>query len=250
MNRFEGKVALVTGAASGIGQAVAVRLAAEGAAVACLDVNSDGAHETASRVAEADGTATWSGCDITDESSVATAVAATVDAHGKLDIVCNVAGIGTFAVSHEAPVDEWERILAVNLTGTYLVCRATVPHLMDSDDGVIVNTASNAGLQGVPYAAAYCASKGGVVQLTRALAAEYLKDGPRVVAIAPGGVATPIHDTFNFPETADPKAFRLLVTPRGMTTPEEVAGTFAYVASPEASYMTGSIIAIDGGLTI
>jgi len=250
VNRFEGKVALVTGAASGIGRAVAIRLASEGASVACIDLNAEGAQATADDATSAGGTATAVGCDITDEASVAGAVGETVEGHGHLDVVCNVAGIGTFAISHEAPVEQWERIVAVNLTGTYIVCRATIPHLTEADDGVIVNTASNAGLQGVPYAAAYCASKGGVVQLTRALASEYLKGGPRIVAIAPGGVATPIHDTFQFPDAADPKAFRRLVTPRGMCTPEEVAGTFAYVASPEARYMTGSIVTIDGGLTI
>ena len=178
MDRFEGKVALVTGAASGIGRAVARRLASEGASVACLDLDADGAHTTAAGVAEEGQTATWVGCDVTDELSVAAAVQDAIDAHGHLDVVCNVAGIGTFAISHDAPVAEWEHIVAVNLTGTYIVCRATIPHLMDAADGVIVNTASNAGLQGVPYAAAYCASKGGVVQLTRSLAAEYLKVGP------------------------------------------------------------------------
>jgi NAD(P)-dependent dehydrogenase (short-subunit alcohol dehydrogenase family) len=148
------------------------------------------------------------------------------------------------------PFEEWSRIIAVNLTGTFLMCQAVLPHLLDGG-GNIVNIASNAGLMGVPYGAAYCASKGGVVQLTKALADEYLRRGIRVNVVAPGGIATPLQGAFQqFPEGANMKAFAKLMTPLGMCEPEEVASLVAFVASDEGRYMTGAVLPFDGGLTI
>jgi NAD(P)-dependent dehydrogenase (short-subunit alcohol dehydrogenase family) len=165
-------------------------------------------------------------------------------------VLVNCAGIGRFAHSHEQPPEEWERIIGVNLTGTFLMCRATIPYLLDGG-GNIVNIASNAGLMGQPYSAAYCASKAGVVNLTKALAAEYLRRAVRVNCVAPGGIDTPLQSVFaQFPEGVDLKAFRKFISPLGNSTPEEIATTIAYVASDDARYMVGAIVSVDGGITI
>ncbi len=193
--RYTEKVVLVTGAASGIGRATALRIAEEGGSVACLDMAVDGAEKTA---AEIGGKGKAYACNVADEDSVASAVAAVVSDFGKLDVTCNIAGIGKFAHTTDASKDEWDRIIAVNLTGTFLMCRATIPHLLETG-GNIVNTASTAGVIGQPYSAAYCASKGGVRLLTQALAWEYIDRGIRVNAVAPGGVQTPLIQNFGFP---------------------------------------------------
>jgi NAD(P)-dependent dehydrogenase (short-subunit alcohol dehydrogenase family) len=249
MTRFTGQVAIVTGAGSGLGRATALRLAAEGAGVACLDVALAAAEDAVAAVRAAGGSARAFQVDVSDPISVRRAVAAAVEALGRPSVLVNCAGIGKFAHSHEMPFDDWSRIIAVNLTGTFLMSQAVLPHLLDGG-GNIVNVASNAGLMGQPYSAAYCASKGGVVQLTRALADEYMKRGVRVNAVAPGGIATPLQHAFKLPEGADPKAIRKIMTPLGNAQPEEVASLIAFIASDEGRYMTGSIVSIDGGLTI
>ncbi len=248
MGRFTDKVVLVTGAASGIGRATATRLGAEGATVACLDVVADAAEETAATIVADGGTARSWRCDVSDEDSVGSAVGEVLDVFGGLDALCNIAGVGKFHHSHELPKADWDRMLAVNLTGTMLMCRAAIPSLVERR-GAIVNTASSAGIVGQPYAAAYCASKGGVVLLTKALAVEYDHTGLRVNAIAPGMTDTPIIAGFGLPEGGDYKKIFSLTPARGACTPDEIAGLFAYVASDEARSMTGSILPLDGGIT-
>lgn len=251
--RFAGKTAIVTGAGSGIGRATACRLAAEGAAVGCLDVAPD---NVGAVVAEINERAGGSGdppalalrCDVTDEGSVTDAVATVADRLGSPRVLCNIAGIGGFRHTTELSLEEWNRVLAVNLTGTFLMTRAVLPHLLE-DGGVIVNTSSTAGLMGQPYSAAYCASKGGVSLMTRALAVEFADRNVRVNAVAPGGVDTPILWDFGFPEGANMKLIERMMSPVGYATPAEVAGAFAYLASDEAAYVTGSILSVDGAIT-
>jgi len=247
--RFTGKVAVVTGAGSGIGQAVALRLAAEGASVAALDIAEEGLRSTVEQITAAGGRGTAITCDVTSEESVIAAVAATVEALGPPTVVCNVAGIGGFFNTVDMPLERWEKILAVNLTGTFLVCKATLPHLLEHG-GCIVNVASNTALMGLAYSAAYCASKAGVLMFSKALAAEYLSRGVRVNVIAPGGVDTPLVGAFQLPEGGDFHELTKVVSPLGFATPAEMAGSVAFLASAESSYTTGAVLSVDGGLTI
>jgi NAD(P)-dependent dehydrogenase (short-subunit alcohol dehydrogenase family) len=205
--------------------------------------------DVAVEIADAGGRARAYRVDVSDQASVREAVAGVEKDLGRPSVLVNCAGIGKFAHTHEMPLEEWSRILAVNLTGTFLMCQAVLPHLL-AGGGAIVNIASNAGVMGLPYAAAYCASKGGVVQLTRALADEYLGRDVRVNAVAPGGIATPLQDAFRLPDNADGRKFLKLHTPMGNAKPAENASLVAFIASEEGRYMTGSIVSIDGGLTI
>jgi NAD(P)-dependent dehydrogenase (short-subunit alcohol dehydrogenase family) len=250
--RYEGQVALVTGAASGIGRATARRLAAESAAVACLDVALEAidavADEINAEATDGGGRAIAVRCDVTDEAAVAAAVGRAQAELGDITNLCNIAGIGGFAHTPEQSLSGWDKIIAVNLTGTFLMCRAVLPGMLEHG-GAIVNTVSTAGVIGQPYSAAYCASKGGVKLLTKALAVEYMARGVRVNGVAPGGVDTPIIHNFGPPDDADMKLIERLMTPIGFAFPHEIAGAFAYLGSHEADYVTGAILSIDGAIT-
>ena len=249
-DRFAGKVIIVTGAGSGIGRATARRLGAEGGAVACLDLNAETAKQVAAEIEEDGGRAVGLPCDVSDPAQVREVVAGAAGALGRPDILCNIAGIGRFHHSLEMTYDEWKRMIDVNLTGTFLVAQAVLPHLLDRG-GVVLNTTSTSGIVPQPWQAAYCASKGGVLMLTKALALEYLDRNVRINAIAPGGVDTPILNDFStLPEGASMKRIIRYMSPMGFSQPEDVASLYAYVASDEAHYMTGSIVVMDGGITL
>ena len=250
MNRFAGKAVIVTGAASGIGRATAVRLASEGGRVACLDLAAEAAEEVAALIRKDGGEAVAVACDVSDVEQARGAVAAAVDAYGPTDVLCNIAGIGRYYNSTEMTPEQWQRIIDVNLNGTWFVAQAVLPHMLDRG-GVIINTASTSGMYPQPWQAAYCASKGGVVMLTKALALEYWDRKLRVNAVAPGGVDTPIINDFaNLPEGGDFKRIMRYMSPMGFCKPEDLASLYAYVGSDEAHYMTGSVVLMDGGMTL
>lgn len=241
------RVALVTGAASGLGRATALLLAEQGSAVACLDVADTTA--TADAIAAAGGRSLPVACDVSDETSIAAAVSAAVDAFGRLDVVVNAAGVAAVAHTLDVSVADWRRMLDVNLTGTFLVTREALPPLLETR-GCVVNVASVAGLRGWRYMAAYSASKGGVVALTRSLAVEYGRRGVRVNCVCPGSIATPLAQGLSAPPDADPELLqraRALVDPP-VAQPYEVASAVAYLASPAARFITGEVLAVDGGL--
>jgi NAD(P)-dependent dehydrogenase (short-subunit alcohol dehydrogenase family) len=247
--RYDGKVAVVTGAASGIGRATARRLAAEGAAVACLDIDEAGLATVVDAIKEeGTGSALALTCDVTDEEAVISAIEQVTAEFGVITNLCNIAGIGSFSHTTDESLERWEKVLAVNLTGTFLLARTVLPAMLEHG-GAIVNTVSTAGIIGQPYSAAYCASKGGVLMLTKALAVEYMGRGVRVNGIAPGGVDTPIVHDFAPPDDADFTLVQRCMTPLGFAHAHEVGGAFAYLGSDEAAYITGSILSIDGAIT-
>lgn len=234
----------MTGAASGIGRATVHRLVAEGATVLAADVAAEGLDETAAGVATPGAVTTLVG-DVTDPAFAPAAVEAAVGLAGHLDLLVNAAGILRFEHSHEADLDAWERILAVNLTGTFRCCRAALPALLDGG-GAIVNVASTSARFGHPWAAAYAASKGGVLALTKTLAVEYATQGLRVNAVCPGSIDTPITGAFHLPDRADPKLVRRIMSPAGMAGPEVVAAAIAYLGSDDARHVNGEDLRIDG----
>jgi meso-butanediol dehydrogenase / (S,S)-butanediol dehydrogenase / diacetyl reductase len=233
VTRFDGKVALVSGAAGVIGSAVAARLAEEGAAVVACDVRVDGLD---------DGVA----CDVRDADSCRAAVDVTRERHGQLDVLVNVAGIVAGNRIEDVTPEEWRRVIDVNLTGTFLLSQAAVPSLRAAR-GTIVNLASAAGIQGTPYNASYCASKGGVIMLTKSLALELAADGVRVNAVCPAAVDTPFLHGFQLPEDADLQLLTRSVAPMGgLITAAEVAAAVAYLASSDAASVSGTTLVIDG----
>ena len=246
--RFDGKTAIVTGAGSGIGRSTAIRLAVEGASVACLDVVPDNLDETVEALAILGGKAVAYACDVTHEATVNETVAEVASSLGRPDVLCNVAGIGSFFHTAEMPLEKWERILAVNLTGMFIMTKATLPHMLEGG-GSIVNIASTAGLMGSAYSAAYSASKGGVIMFTKALAIEYAGRGVRINAVAPGGVDTPLIGSFSLPEGGDMKHVYRITSRMGFCTPDQVAAAIAFLASDESAYTTGAVLAVDGGIT-
>jgi NAD(P)-dependent dehydrogenase (short-subunit alcohol dehydrogenase family) len=246
MRRFESKVVLITGAASGIGRATAQRLASEGASLFLVDVSKEGLEETAKRCATAGAGVESAPCDVSREEQVNDAVARCIDRFGRLDVLVNVAGILLLAHTHETALAQWQKILDVNLTGTFLFCKAALPHLLVSG-GNIVNTSSTSALNGMPYGAAYGASKGGVLALTRALAVEYGGRGVRVNAICPGSIKTPMGSGSNLPKEINwdlLKRAMPLDKPRG---PEVVASVVAMLASQDGEHINGESIRMDGG---
>ncbi len=251
-SRFAHKSVIVTGAASGIGRATAVRLISEGADVLGVDLNEAGLAETA-QLAQASaahgGTVATAVCSVADEAAVKQVVADFVARAGKLDVLVNMAGYLRSSHTTETTLQSFLDILQVNLVGTFLFCREALPHLLKTQ-GNIVNAASTSAYYGHPYMAAYSASKGGVASMTHALAWEYLKQGVRVNAVAPGGIMTPLVEATpaGFPEGVDTSLFGHLTPMTRFGTPEDVAGVIAMLASEDGAHMSGEIVRIDGGV--
>jgi meso-butanediol dehydrogenase / (S,S)-butanediol dehydrogenase / diacetyl reductase len=246
--RLGGKVALITGGASGIGRATAVRLATEGATVTAADLDAGRLATLPDEVEAESGSIRTRIADVSSAESVAELVASTVDAAGRLDVVVNVAGVLSFSHTHEHALEEWDRLLAVNLTGAFLVCREAIPHLLASR-GTIVNLASTAAHKGQPWSAAYVASKGGVLALTKALAIEYARAGLRVNSVSPGAIDTPIAEAFHVPDGADGKLLGRMMPLEGFGSPEGIAAAIAYLVSDEAAHVNGTDVIVDGAMT-
>jgi NAD(P)-dependent dehydrogenase (short-subunit alcohol dehydrogenase family) len=251
--RLEGKVAIVTGGASGIGRAVARRFAREGAAVVVLDCDADGAEAAVREVVESGGLAAAVIGDVTDDGTAARAVGEATSGFGALDVLVNCAGFGGGGAGAAASfdLDLWERSIAVNLTGPFLLIRHAIPVMLERGAGSIVNVASAAGLVGMAGTFAYSAAKGGLVNLTRSLAVTYADKGVRVNCICPGVTDTPMLNVIH----AHPQRDKILAAYRRMqpigrlATPDEIAAAALFLASDESRFVVGAALAVDGGWT-
>lgn len=246
MDRFADRVVLVTGAGGGIGRAGALRIAAEGGSVFCVDLNEAAARETVDEIGRAGGEATAHSCDISDEASVQACVDACIERYGSLYALVNMAGVLRFDDTEALETAAWQKIIDVNLTGTMLLCRAVLPHL-EKTGGSIVNAASTAALAGLPCGVAYSASKGGVLAMTRSIAVEYAKRGVRANCICPGDINTGMSEGITFPPNMDFKLMPRLMSLSGAKGPEVVAGLIAMLASQDGIHITGEDVRVDGG---
>src|SRR3954464_4097009 len=243
--RFDGKVALLTGAGSGMGRAITLKLAAEGAKILAVDIDAERLKETNDLAGG--GLSTRVG-DVSDPDECRSSVEACVGEFGKLDVLGNIPGIARSEHVPDVTVDQYRRMMGVNVDGYFFLAQAAIPHLLESE-GNIVNIASNAGLMGQAYTVAYCMTKGAIVQLTKALAMEYAKAPLRVNAIAPGGVDTSLSRNFQIPEDLDFELMGRYTGFRSMGSPEDIAAMFALVASDEGRSIHGAILSVDRGIT-
>lgn len=247
--RFSDKVALVTGASSGLGAAISRQLAAEGAVVVGIGRNEERLLNTAGAIRDQGGDMRTFLANQSDPAQCEAAVQYAVEQYNRLDILVNNAGAHLMHHSSEVSVEQWQQEIAANLSGPFFYCRYALPHLLESE-GNIVNISSLAGQQGQAYSAAYCAAKHGVIGLTRALALEYTHARIRINAVCPGGMMTPQIENFSAPEGADFDLVMRASAPAGMMQPEQVAETVAFVASAQASAINGAVIMADNGKTV
>lgn len=251
--RLSDKVAIVTGAGSGIGKATAALLAAEGAKVIVVDWNKDTGAETAATIGQAGGQSVFCHADVSKHGDVQRMVNTTLDHYGKLDVLVNNAAIPLMAQLVDTTEEDWDRIQSVNLKGVFLGCKYAIPAMIRNGGGSIVNIASILGLVGDPEWVAYCAAKGGVIAMTRAAALGYGPQGIRVNCICPGDVETPLR-AWEFQQSSDPERARGEVSSkyalRRLASPEEIAKCVAFLASSDSSFLTGSSMVVDGGITV
>lgn len=250
MGIVDGKRAIVTGAASGIGRATALLLASEGAAVVAADLDEAGAADVVAAIEAEGGRAIAVRCDVTVEADCRRLVEAAVASFGRLDIVVNAAGIIRRTSVVETPEEEWDRVMAVNVKSVYLVGRHAIPAIARGGGGAIVNVGSGWGLKGGPRAASYCASKGAVVNLTRAMAIDHGPQGIRVTCVCPGDTDTPLLRSEAEQLGEDVAVFLASSADRPigrLGTPEDTARAVLYLASDAASWVTGTTLVVDGG---
>jgi NAD(P)-dependent dehydrogenase (short-subunit alcohol dehydrogenase family) len=247
---LEGRVAVITGAASGIGRGIASRLSEMGAAVALLDIDQQQGKAAASEIARHHRKALFISTDVRSAQDCRRAVAETLQAFGKIDILCNNAGVAIRKSVENLSEDEWDLAVDVTLKGVFLLSREALPHMMNAGGGSIINTASGWGLKGGPRAASYCAAKGGVVNLTRAMAIDYGKHNIRVNCVCPGDVDTPMlhSECAQLGEKTD--VFMKDAAARPLCrvgTPEDIANAVLFLASPMSAWVTGACLVVDGG---
>ena len=244
------RVALLTGAGSGIGRATAIRLAADGVTIFGADVNEGALKETADLVADAKGTMVCHTVDLSGGQEVCHAtVAACVGELGRLDILGNIAGIARGEHATEVSEADYRKMMAVNLDAPFFLSQAAIPHLIATGNGNLVTIASNAGLMGQAYTVVYCITKAGVAHMTKALAMEFMKSPIRINAIAPAGTSTNLTNNFQFPSEGLDFELMRYSGMRGMAEPEGIANTFAFIVSDQAPHMHGAIVSVDGGVT-
>ncbi len=246
------KTAVVTGAASGIGRAAALHLARGGYGVALVDIDTSGMKKTLGLIGSAAGVAEAFHADVCDPHQLGVTVRGVLASMGSPALLVNVAGVAVSATVLDTSDQDWNRVIATNLTGPFLLTRAILPLMLDAGSGVIVNVASVAGVVGIAARAAYCASKAGLIGLTRAVAADYASLGIRCVAVCPGTVDTEWIDRIVAAD-GDPAATRERMAARQldgrMGTPEEIAATIAFIASPGGGFFNGAAVVVDGGMT-
>lgn len=249
MNSLDGKSAFVTGGASGIGQATALAFAERGARVLVADVDADGAQETLRLVELGGGEANFVSCDVGEAASVEAAVDRCVELYGRIDCAFNNAGVlGDMTLTADCSEENFDRIMRVNLKGIWLSMKYEIPHMLRQGGGVIVNTASNAGMTGTPELGVYSATKGGVVMLTRSSALEYARSNIRINCVCPGLISTPMvaQQAIDYPEAV--ANFTELEPIGRLGRPEEVAEAVVWLSSDAASFVTGHPMAVDGGI--
>jgi len=244
--KFAGKVVVITGGASGIGAAAAKRFHAEGASVMLADLNDEAGNALAAQLG--DNRASYRRADVSVWEDVESLVSSATAKFGRLDIMFNNAGIGSFAQTPDLPLEEWDRVIKVDLNGVFYGCRAAIPAMRRQGGGAIINTASISGLAGDYSFAAYNAAKGAVINYTRAAAIDHARENIRINAVCPGPVATPIIAAIDSMQGVRP-AWNECVPMGRFAEPSEIASVVAFLASGDASYMTGAIIAVDGGVT-
>lgn len=246
------RAAIITGAGSGIGRAMALLFAENGAYVLAADLNGTAAEETAELVRAAGGTCQAYTVDVVVPAQVQGLIEAAVAAYGRIDILCNNAGIGSTTDVVACEPDDWDRVMTVNVKSVYLGCKYAIPHMITQGGGVIINTASVAGLVGIVKRASYCASKGAVIALTKQVAIEYVEQGIRVNCVCPGTVDSPWVGRLlaQAENAAEARAGLEARQPMGrLGKPEEIAAAALYLASDDAAFITGTELVIDGGWT-
>ena len=252
MKRFANKKVFISGGATGIGEAAVLLFAQQGAIVTIFDRDIENGEKCLQKILDSGGRGIFISGNLIYPEEIEKAIDQSLKTYGGIDILINNAGVESPYSVHEMPIEEWDRVMAVNLRGMYLMAKAVIPIMKKSGGGAIVNTASISGLLGWPISAAYCVSKGGVIQLTKQMAVDYAQDNIRVNCIAPGTTLTPLIERI-FQQESEPEKAKQQISqmhPLGrFAQPEEIAQAILFLASEDASFITGAVLPVDGGYT-